>query len=62
MPVFQRDRAPDQAEQQVEMAPVVDVDEGAEPDIAEIGDIGAEQIRLPWPVAQQDAEAGAYRP
>ena len=58
VPVLKRDGAPDQAEQQVDMAPVVDVDEGAEPDIADEGDIGAQQIGLPRPVAQQDAESG----
>ena len=44
------------------MAPVVGVDDGAEPDMADEDDIGAEQVGLPRPVAEKDAEAGGDRP
>jgi hypothetical protein len=44
------------------MPPVIGVDDAAERDVAEEDDIGAEQIGLPGPVAEQDAEAGGDRP
>ena len=43
--VFERDAAPDQAEQQVEVPPVVGVDDVAERYVADEDDIGEEQDR-----------------
>ena len=62
MAVFERHAAPDQAEHQVEVPPVVGLDDGAERDVADEDDIGAEHEGLPGTVAEKDAEAGGNRP
>ncbi len=51
--MLQRAAAPDDAEQHVEMAPVVGVDDVADADMAEDDDPGDHQKRLPGPILQQ---------
>src|SRR5690242_14320801 len=54
MTALQGDRAPYEPDQHVDVPPMIDVDDRAEPDVADEHDIGAEQVGLPRPVAQED--------
>ena len=62
MPRFQRDAAPDHAEDQKQVPPAVGVNDVADQGVPEKDDQRAHEDGLPWPVAEDDPEARAQRP